>query len=129
MLSPEDEPRSGGPEEWWRDLLSSYQPPHDERDWFGPLFWPLLRAASRHEVLRGNYPSTALNSFIVHKDEQAWRAREQDLWPTVVVSSDGFYTIRAAPWSAEAGKLFVSTDPSAVAKRLADLIRVRMNEA
>lgn len=106
----------------WRYLLDAHKSPHGERDWFGPLFWPLLQAAYEQSTLRGVYPSTAVNNLVVYKDSEAWRAPMEDRWPAVAVWSDGSYSVRSDAWSEDARELLVTRDPRKAAIFLAELI-------
>lgn len=117
-----------GPESDWRYLLDTHKPPHGENDWFGPLFWPLLRAAAEIPTLRRVFPSTSVNSLVVFRDDEAWKAPVEEQWPAVAVGSDGSYTVRSKAWPRDARELLVTQDPREAARCLAGLIERIMGE-
>ncbi|MGW1961974.1 DUF6193 family natural product biosynthesis protein [Streptomyces sp. NPDC001935] len=111
-----------GSESDWKHLLDVHKPPHGEDDWFGLLFWPLLQAAAEIPTLRRVFPSTSVNSLVVFRDGQAWKAPVEERWPAVSVGSDGLYTVRSQAWSRDARDLLVTRDPGEAVRCLAGLI-------
>ncbi|WP_031151995.1 hypothetical protein [Streptomyces erythrochromogenes] len=115
---------AGAGGEWVR-LLAAYAPPHPDGDWFQCLFWPLLRAAAELPVLRGVYPSLALNCLVVHHGPDVWRSDPADRWPAVCVGSEGVYAVVSDAWSNDAEVLCETVDPVLVAVEWGKLIGVR----
>ncbi|MEV3855590.1 DUF6193 family natural product biosynthesis protein [Streptomyces sp. NPDC050095] len=107
----------------WQYLVDAHKSPHGERDWFGPLFWPLLQAANGQPTLRGVYPSMAANNLVVYRDSETWRAPVEDRWPAVAVSADGSYGMRSDAWAEDARELLVTRNPQEAANFLAELIK------